>query len=51
MYILSIPSSQIKKLFDLLYQDSNFYLNRKYKKFNYYANTEVSQLIAEHRNA
>lgn len=51
MYILSIPSSQIKKLFDLLYQDSNFYLSRKYKKFNYYANTEVSQLIAEHRNA
>ena len=40
-----------KKLFNLLYTDSNFYLNRKFKKFNYYVNTEVSQIITDHCNA
>ena len=52
MYRLVTSSeSEIKKLFDLLYNDSNFYLKRKYKKFNYYVNTEVSQIITDHRNA
>ena len=41
----------MEKLFNLLYNDSNFYLKRKYKKFNYYVNTEVSQIITDHRNA
>lgn len=45
----SIPN--IKNLFHFLYDDSNFYGNRKYKKFSYYVNTEVSQLIADHCNA
>lgn len=45
----SIPN--IKSLFHFLYDNSNFYGNRKYKKFSYYVNTEVSQLIADHRNA
>lgn len=51
MYILSIPKSQMKKLFDIFYEDSYFYLSRKYNKFNYYVNTEVNQLIADHRKA
>lgn len=38
-------------LFNLLYKDANFYLSRKFDKFNYYVNTEVSQIIADHRNA
>lgn len=39
------------KLFHLLYDDSNFYLSRKFNKFNHYVNTEETQLIAELRNA
>lgn len=42
---------EIKKIFHFLYDDSNFYLKRKFDKFNYYVNTEVSQIIADHRNA
>lgn len=41
----------ILTFFHFIYDDSNFYLKRKYEKFNHYVNTEVSQLIAEHRNA
>lgn len=50
-YVLSIPTSQMQKLFKLFYEDSNFYLKRKYEKFNHFVNTEVTQLIAEYRNA
>lgn len=42
---------EVEKIFNLLYKNSNFYLIRKFDKFNYYVNTEVSQLIADHRNA
>ena len=31
--------------------NANFYLTRKFEKFNHYVNTEVTQLIAEYRNA
>ena len=52
MYRLVTSSeSEVKKLFNLLYNDSNFYLKRKFDKFNYYVNTEVSQIITDHRNA
>lgn len=51
MYVISIAKTQIQKLFDLLYKNSNFYLKRKYDKFNHFVNTEVTQLIAEYRNA
>lgn len=51
MYQLSIPKSQLSKLFELLYKDANFYLERKYIKFDHYVNTEITQLIAEYRNA
>lgn len=52
MYRIKTSSKlEIKKIYNLLYNDSNFYLNRKYNKFNYYVNTEISQLIADHCNA
>lgn len=52
MYRLSTSSiPNIKKIFNFLYKDSYFYGNRKYKKFNHIVNTEVTQLIAEYRNA
>lgn len=39
------------KLYHFLYDSANFYLTRKFNKFNRYVNTEESQLIAELRNA
>ena len=52
MYRISTSSrEEIKKLYSLFYKDSYFYLSRKFNKFDYYVNTEVSQLIADHRNA
>ena len=52
MYRISTSSrEEIKKLYLLFYKDSYFYLSRKFNKFGYYVNTEVSQLIADHRNA
>lgn len=49
--IKTTSKKEIQKLFDLLYKDSNFYLSRKFNKFSHYVNTEVTQLIAENRNA
>lgn len=52
MWRMSTSSKkEVEKIFNLLYKNSNFYLIRKFDKFNYYVNTEVSQLIADHRNA
>lgn len=52
MYRLNTASIKTcKQLFHYLYDDANFYLKRKFNKFNYYVNTEVTQLIAEYRNA
>lgn len=52
MYRIKTSSKQeLQKIYELLYNDSNFYLTRKFNKFNYYVNTEVNQLIADHRNA
>ena len=51
MYVLSVAKLKLPKLFKLFYEGSNFYLKRKYEKFNHFVNTEVSQLIAEYRNA
>ena len=42
---------EIEKIYHLLYDKSNFYLSRKFNKMNHYVNTEVTQLIAEYRNA
>lgn len=52
MYRISTSSKkELEKIYDVLYKDSNFYLSRKFNKFNHYVNTEVTQLIAEYRNA
>ena len=52
MYRMSTSSKkELVKIFNLLYSDSNFYLSRKFNKLNHYVNTEVTQLIAEYRNA
>jgi intein/homing endonuclease len=49
--ICTSSKKEVEKLFYFLYNDSNFYLQRKFNKFNYYVNTEVSQIITDHRNA
>ena len=36
---------------DIDIDDSLFYLERKFNKYNYYVNTEITQIIAEYRNA
>lgn len=52
MYRISTSSrKEVTKIFHLIYDDSNFYLSRKFNKFSHYVNTEVTQLIAEYRNA
>lgn len=52
MYRLCTSSKEeVEKIFHLLYDNSNFWLNRKFNKFNYYVNTEVSQIITDHCNA
>lgn len=52
MYRIKTSSKkEVEKIFHLLYDNSNFYLKRKYDKFNYYVNSEVNQLIIDHRNA
>ena len=50
-YVLSIAKSELPKLYKLFYDDANFFLKRKYEKFNHLVNTEETQLIAEFRNA
>ena len=42
---------ECKKLYLFLYNNRHCYLKRKFNKFNYYVNTEVSQIITDHRNA
>lgn len=49
--ITTSNKKEVQKIYNLLYKDSYFYLSRKFNKFNHYVNTEVTQLIAEHRNA
>ena len=52
MYRLTTGSKkEICKIFELLYNNCNFYLSRKFNKFNHYVNTEVTQLITEYCNA
>lgn len=52
MYSLSICSKkEIIKVFNCLFKNCKYSLPRKYNKIKYYVNTEVTQLIAEHRNA
>lgn len=52
MYRITTSSrKEVQKIYNILYKDSYFYLSRKFNKFNHYVNTEVTQLIAEYRNA
>lgn len=52
MYRLITSSrNEIIKIFNLIFNNCYYSLSRKYEKLKYYVNTEVSQLIAEHRNA
>lgn len=52
LYLLNTSSQKsVKLIFNLLYDDSNYYLQRKFKKISYYVNTEVSQIIIDYRNA
>lgn len=52
MYRLMTSSKrEIEKIYHLLYDNSYFYLQRKYDKINHYVNTEDLQLIAEACNA
>jgi hypothetical protein len=52
MYKLETSAKgNITNIFNLLYSNSKWFLSRKFDKFNHYVNTEVTQLIAEHRNA
>lgn len=52
MYRLGISSRKcLIDTYNLLYNNSTCFLKRKFNKFSYYVNTEVNQLIADHRNA
>lgn len=52
LYRLTTSSKKvITQLYNILYKEANFYLSRKKDKIKHYVNTEVTQLIAEHRNA
>ena len=52
MYNLNTCSRNIiKQIYHYLYDNSSFYLSRKFNKFSYYVNTEVSQIITDHCNA
>lgn len=52
MYRLASHSiTECRKIYHLLYDNSHCFLKRKFNKFNYYVNTEVSQIITDHRNA
>ena len=52
MYRLQTSSIKtLEKVFHLLYDNANFYLIRKFDKIKYYVNTEVNQIITDHRNA
>lgn len=49
--LITSSKEEVKKIYNLLYTNSYFYLNRKFSKFDYYVNTEVNQIISDHRNA
>lgn len=52
MWRLSSSSwSTCKDMFNYLYKDCNFCLSRKFNKFNYYVNTEMTVLLTDHCNA
>lgn len=52
MYRLCTSSKKtFSKIYDLIFKEAQYSLSRKINKINHYVNTEVTQLIAEYRNA
>ena len=52
MYRLCTTSKKtFNKIYDLIFKKAQYSLSRKINKINHYVNTEVTQLIAEYRNA
>lgn len=52
MYRLCTASKKtFSKIYDLIFKEAQYSLSRKINKINHYVNTEVTQLIAEYRNA
>lgn len=52
MYRLCTSSKKtFNTLYQLIHKDAKYSLSRKANKINHYVNTEVTQLIAEYRNA
>lgn len=49
--LITTSKKEVEKIYHLLYNDSYFYLQRKYEKLNHYVNTEDLQLITEACNA
>lgn len=49
--IVTSSKKEVEKIYHLLYDNSYFYLSRKFNKFNHYVNTEDLQLITEACNA
>ena len=49
--LITSSKKEVEKIYHLLYDNSYFYLQRKYEKINHYVNTEDLQLIAEACNA
>lgn len=49
--LITSSKKEVEKIYHLLYDNSYFYLQRKYDKLNHYVNTEDLQLIAEACNA
>ena len=52
MYRLCTASKKtFNKIYNLIFKKAQYSLSRKINKINHYVNTEVTQLIAEYRNA
>lgn len=52
MYRLCTSSKKtFSKIYNLIFKEAQYSLSRKINKINHYVNTEVTQLIAEYRNA
>lgn len=52
MYVICTSSKKtFSNLYELIHKNAKYSLSRKANKINHYVNTEVTQLIAEYRNA
>lgn len=52
MYRVSTSKrNSVIAVYHLFYDNAKFYLKRKFDKYNYYVNTEITQIINEYCNA